>query len=133
MDSAGTSKRGDSLSSSLEMLAIGAADDCIGEVGMAGPPDVLEYRRCTRPYFVTCRRAADEDVCLKQGKTRFTIIRKIVEFDQLGCRRRRPVLPRSLAKEHGEQLPGFPRRGLACLLQSRPGRRQAITRTQHHP
>jgi hypothetical protein len=58
------------------MLAIGAADDCIGALGVADPLDVLEYLRCTRPYFVACRRAVDEDACLKQGKTRLTIIRR---------------------------------------------------------
>jgi len=42
----------------------------------AVPLDVLEYLRCARPYFATCRRAVDEDACLKQGKTRLTFIRR---------------------------------------------------------
>jgi hypothetical protein len=37
------------------MLAMGAAEDCIGAAGKADPLDVLEYLLCRRPYFVTCR------------------------------------------------------------------------------
>lgn len=62
------------------MLAIGAAEDCTGAVGMADPLDVLEYLRCTRPYSATCRRAVDEEACLKQGKTRLTIIEGFICF-----------------------------------------------------
>jgi hypothetical protein len=83
------------------MLAIGAADDCIGALGMADPLDVLEYLRCTRPYFVTCRRAVDEDACLKQGKMRLTIITRNIFLNRVWCRRRPPLhqgdLPRAMA------------------------------------
>jgi hypothetical protein len=83
------------------MLAIGAAEDCIGAVGMADPLDVLEYLRCTRPYFVTCRRAVDEDACLKQGKMRLTIITRNIFLNRVWCRRRPPLhqgdLPRAMA------------------------------------
>jgi len=56
------------------MLAMGAADD---DADAAGPAaDVLEYRRWTRPYFAIWRRTFpdEEETCLKQGKTRLTII-----------------------------------------------------------
>jgi molybdopterin-guanine dinucleotide biosynthesis protein A len=57
------------------MLAMGAAD--YYDTDDAGPAaDVLEYRRWKRPYFAIWRRALpdEEETCLKQGKTRLTII-----------------------------------------------------------
>jgi hypothetical protein len=80
------------------MLAMGAADDCIGALGIADPLDVLEYLRCTRPYFVTCRRAVDEDACLKQGKMRLTIIRRNKCLNRRWCCRRRLALQGDLPR-----------------------------------
>jgi hypothetical protein len=81
------------------MLAMGAAEDCMGAAAV--PLDVLEYRRCTRPYFATCHRAVDEEACLKQGKTRLTFIRIIVYLSSSICCRRphllQGVLPRRLS------------------------------------
>lgn len=55
---------------------MGAAGD---DTDAAGPVAVLEYRRWTRPNFAIWRRALtdeedEEEACLKQGKTRLTII-----------------------------------------------------------
>lgn len=64
----------------------------------AVPLDVLEYLRWTRPYFAMCRRAVDEDACLKQGKTRLPfILMKLFCPPSTCCRRLHPlqgVLPR---------------------------------------
>lgn len=57
------------------MLAMGAAGEDT-DTDAEGPADALEYRRWTRPYFAIWRRALpdEDDACLKQGKTRRTII-----------------------------------------------------------
>jgi len=57
------------------MLAMGAAgDDTVADA--EGPADALEYRRWTRPYLAIWREELPDeaDACLKQGKTRLTII-----------------------------------------------------------
>jgi hypothetical protein len=100
------------------MLAIGAADDCRGALGMAEPLDVLEYLRCTRPYFVTCRRAVDEDACLKQGKTRLTIIRRNIRWNQLLCRCRLPLVQGGSPRFRASIFRAFADHPASCLLQS---------------
>lgn len=103
------------------MLAIGAADDCTGAAGMADPLDVLEYLRCTRPYFVTCRRAADEDACLKQGKTRLPIIRKIICLcaTLLSSPSMFLFFKETCQDQGASNSRAFPGHPTSCLLQSR--------------
>jgi hypothetical protein len=118
------------------MLAIGAADDCMGAAAV--PLDVLEYLRWTRPYFATCRLAVDEEACLKQGKTRLTFIRKLYKL-YFGLPSSPLSSSRSLAKKdvEGEQLPRFPRM-LTSRLRFQCFNRdervpQPIAPTHHHP
>lgn len=67
---AGTSKRGDSLSSSDVMLAKGEAGDGAGAAGVLA---VLDFRLWKEPYLY--RRVECDLICLRQA----TVLRGIIE------------------------------------------------------